>query len=61
MSEWLVKAIAAALGLIVEKISDEMRDYLRRAVLDFQAKAKTTDNPWDDLLANVLVAIVGAK
>ena len=51
----LIPIIPALLKLITPTIKDSME----QGVKDLAAKAKTTDNPWDDLLAAFLAGLFG--
>lgn len=46
------------LGMLISVASPELRKMLEEWILEFEAKAKETDNPWDDMLAAVLKAII---
>ena len=39
---------------ILEFVSPELRKFLVNAILEFEEKAKATDNLWDDVLAFLL-------
>ena len=43
---------------LIDVISPELRDYLKDAVSNISAHAAKTPNPWDDLLASLLKAIL---
>ena len=44
---------------LLEFVSPELRKLLVDFVLDLEAKAKLTPNPWDDVLVMVLKKLVG--
>lgn len=56
---WIVSLILAVLKPIFAVLTPTIRDELRKLLESFYAKAETTDNPWDDFLAEFLLKILG--
>lgn len=50
MSKWLLKL----LPLIMKALSGPIRAELVNFAKGFRVKAKATDNPWDDFVADIL-------
>lgn len=44
---------------LLKLLSAEVRTLLTDLVTKFYAKAKTTDNPWDDFVAGLLMELLG--
>lgn len=51
--------ILRVLGIALAAISPELRDTMRQGVTALKNAARETANPWDDLLVEVLAAILG--
>ena len=46
------------LKMVIGVASPEIREMLKAWIVEFQTKAAETPNPWDDLLALILKAII---
>jgi predicted ATPase len=44
---------------ILEKMSPQMREAACRLVLELEAKAQETANPWDDMLVKIARVVLG--
>jgi len=53
--------IAKLVPLIINTISPELKRLLCDFCSSLEAKARTTSNPWDDILAQVLKGILCPK
>lgn len=51
--------IGKILPLIVENISDELRDFIVTEVEGLEIRAQQTDNKFDDILVTILKLIIG--
>ena len=49
-----VPLLAAAVQMILDAISPQLREMIRAGLAEWEAKAQTTANPWDDLLVRFL-------
>jgi hypothetical protein len=52
------KLIITVLPIIIEKMSPVLREMLEEFATKFYQKSKTTDNPFDDMLAAAILAIL---
>lgn len=50
MNAWYLRILKMILGVI----SGPLREELVTSALAFRVKARETDNPWDDILADML-------
>jgi len=50
MKDWLIQIV----GLVLTHISGPMREVLVKAVKEWEAKAKETKDPWDDILVFIV-------
>lgn len=55
-----INVLEALIPFILTNVTPALLDQLRDLARTFKAKAAETPNPWDDLLANVLCALIGA-
>ena len=55
MDKWYAKPIP----LILTSISPQLREGIKTGLTEWDTKAKTTDNPWDDILVGLLRTITG--
>lgn len=46
--------ITKLLEAVINMISPELKEYLKKMILDLEDKAKATANPFDDLLVELL-------
>jgi len=49
------------LGTIVKLVSPEIKDLVHQLIQEGYAKAKMTENPWDDFLFKVLATLLGVE
>jgi len=54
MKDWLIQII----GLVLTHISGPMREVLVKAVKEWEAKAKETKDPWDDILVFIIKCLL---
>lgn len=54
MNEWLLRLVR----LVLTVLSPELRTALVEWLDDLDARAKNTDNPWDDVLVGILKSIL---
>ena len=45
--------------MVVKQISPELRDLVKTGLKQWKIKAAATDNPWDDLIVDLLIYIIG--
>jgi len=57
MENWILNLI---LGILTS-ISGPIREDLEKFARDLREKAKATENPWDDIVANGLCWLIGIK
>lgn len=50
------RIVAKILDEVFKRISPELRDHIKKFVIELEARAKVTTNPWDDLAVVVLKA-----
>lgn len=55
MNQWWLKLLAMILGAI----SGPLRQDLIKFAQEFRAKARQTENPWDDFLADIICWALG--
>lgn len=55
----MLNILVAVLGPILRAVTPVLREQLEEWLIGFYKKAKTTDNPWDDFLAELLLRIFG--
>ncbi len=55
------KIILLIITAALRAISPELRNVLAGVVTSLKKSAASTDNPWDDLLVEVLGAVLGIK
>ena len=56
-----MKALLQILGMVLGAATPELRKMLVEWVAEFKEKAAKTPNPWDDMLAALLEALIGEK
>ena len=56
---WIISLVVAVLKPVMAVITPMIRTELEKLLLAFYAKAETTDNPWDDFLAELLLKLLG--
>ena len=49
-----IPLLAAAVKMLLDAISPQLREMIRAGLSEWEAKAQTTANPWDDLLVRFL-------
>ena len=49
-----VPLLAAAVKMLLDAISPQLREMIRAGLAEWEAQAQTTANPWDDLLVRFL-------
>lgn len=54
-----LKAAAKLLGTLIKTLSPEIRDIVTKTVNEWEAKAKETENPWDDHFVALVKEILG--
>ena len=57
MNEWILRLI----GLIVTVASPELRASLEEWITALEKNAKSTSNPWDDILVAMLKTVLLGK
>jgi hypothetical protein len=57
MDKWL----AVLVRLVLERISPEIAALIKQSLQDAKKKAAETDNPFDDLLVDILIWVTGTK
>jgi len=57
MDKWL----AVLVRLVLERISPEIAELIKKSLQDAKKKAAETDNPFDDLLVDILIWVTGSK
>lgn len=57
MDKWIWKLI----GLVVPVVTPALRDMLTESLNKLEEAAKKTPNPWDDVLVDMLKAIMLSK
>ncbi len=57
MNDWILRLI----GLIVSVASPELRKVLESWLVQLEAQAKKTANPWDDVLVGLLKTLLLGK
>lgn len=58
---WIITLIVTVLKPIMGILTPMLREELEKFALKFYAKAESTDNPWDDFLAEFLLKILGIE
>ena len=56
---WVINLVVTILSPILELVTRELRDELEDSLYRYFGKAKLTDNPWDDFLAELLLRVMG--
>jgi len=56
---WLINVLVAIIGPLLNIITPKLREELAKLLTTFYVKAKSTDNPWDDFLAEFLLRALG--
>jgi len=56
-----VKLLVPILYQIIKHISPEIKKTIKGLLAELKAKAKLTENPWDDLLVELLEAILNVE
>jgi len=54
MKDWLIQLI----GLVLTHISGPMREFIVKAVKEWEEKAKQTQDPWDDILVFIIKCLL---
>ena len=57
---WMDRALKV-LGAIVNLVTPEVKDLVHQLIQEGYAKAKMTENPWDDFLFKVLATLLGVE
>lgn len=57
MNKWLLQLIT----MVVTVMSPELREGLEKVLNGFEAQAKKTANPWDDILIGLLKSLLFSK
>lgn len=55
----MTKLIAAAIQKLLKEVSPEIRSMLKDFLVDWKIRAEATDSPWDDVLVNFILALLG--
>lgn len=55
MNQWWLRLLA----MVLAAISGPLRQDLIKFAEEFRAKAKKTENPWDDFLADIICWLLG--
>ena len=55
----ILSIIISILRPIIAVLTPTIRDMLHDTLIDFYNKAKATENPWDDFLAEILLRLLG--
>lgn len=55
---WLISLLAVVLQPVFKILSKEIRDLISDNIGKWYAKARLTDNPWDDFVVEFLAAIL---
>jgi len=53
-----IQFVAKLLASIITMISPEIKEYLKKIILELEEKAKATANPFDDLLVELVKMIL---
>lgn len=61
MGRMLLSYVVSVVAGILPMLTQELRGLLETFARQFYAKAKKTENPWDDMLAGFIMAILGLK
>lgn len=61
MPTWLIPVISSIVTSIIESASPLLKNDLDAFANSFYVKAKATTNPWDDILASLIMIIAGIK
>jgi len=61
MNEMILNYAVGIVGSMMPMLSGELRSLLETMARQFYRKAQETDNPWDDLLAGFLMAMLNLK
>lgn len=56
---WIINLVVTVLKPIMSILTPMIREELEKFALKFYAKAESTDNPWDDFLAEFMLKILG--
>lgn len=56
---WLIALLQKILETILEIVTPDIMEALRKFLLELYQKAKETANPWDDFLLRFLLRILG--
>lgn len=56
--KWLISLLAIVLQPVFKILSKEIRDLISDNIGKWYAKARATDNPWDDFVVEFLAAIL---
>lgn len=56
MGVFMEKIIARIVQEIINRLSPEMKDAIKQAVVKLETSAAATENPWDDLAVQILKA-----
>jgi hypothetical protein len=57
MDKWL----AVLVRLVLERISPEIAALIKQSLQEAKKKAAETDNPFDDILVDILIWVTGSK
>lgn len=57
MNKWIIPLIA----LIMDKISEPLRELLVKFAEEFREKARQTPNEWDDFAADIICWLLSIK
>ena len=55
------RIVAKILDEVFKRISPELREHIKKFVIELEARAKATTNPWDDLAVVVLKAALNIE
>lgn len=56
---WLINLLVAIIGPLLNIITPKLREELSKLLTTFYLHAESTDNPWDDFLAEFLLRALG--
>jgi len=61
MPGWIVQLLYGLVSSIIGKITPEMLAALREQAKLFAIRARETGNPWDDIVANFMLLVLGVS
>lgn len=56
---WIIQLLVTVLKPILNILTPMIREELEKLAIKFWEKAETTDNPWDDFIAEFILRILG--